>query len=368
MAESEPEVEPEPDVAVEELRRRRARGMYHNTQNEDEEAAMLETCSRLREVPCKWFACGLVLNSLESLVAHLHEIHAQEDETMTCMWDICGKTCISAGQLAIHAEGHALSSIPCAYQDCEGLFHTPRELVEHNREHTEASENADVNWELLPSFRPSAPVRVKEPEAASPPTWTIVTPPMYMPKISRERHMTLGPWVLRNITAPALNVRAKRYNAAKPMNSWLREDYEFVETSSVHFSSMPSRPARARDIADLDSVEVTGSVSEGKIVLWPPNGAGHLYDARPTTVDSAAKAESVSAGPVAGPPSTLVDGAQAEGVSAGPVAGPSFTLVDKAPSASGDLMVVDLSGDSVVVDPSDEMAVEKMLQDGHGQH
>lgn len=41
---------------------------------------MAQTCSRLRQTPCKWFACGSVLNSLEALVAHLHEIHAQEDE------------------------------------------------------------------------------------------------------------------------------------------------------------------------------------------------------------------------------------------------------------------------------------------------
>lgn len=43
---------------------------------------MLEACSRLREMPCKWLACGSVLNSFENLVTHLYEVHAQEDEEL----------------------------------------------------------------------------------------------------------------------------------------------------------------------------------------------------------------------------------------------------------------------------------------------
>ncbi|KAJ7044854.1 hypothetical protein C8F04DRAFT_1069802 [Mycena alexandri] len=277
-----PQQVPEPEIDVTELRRRRARGMYHNTQNEGEEAAMLETCARLREVSCKWFACGAVLNSVESLVAHLQEIHAQEDDTVTCMWDICGEAFVSSGQLALHAEAHVLSSIPCAYQDCEDLFHTPGALVEHNRGHAEAKD--DREWELLPSFRPTAPAEGEMPDPVVPESvsqWALLAPGVEMPEITKERHMTLGPWVLRNITAPALNVRAKRYNAAVPLSGVrAHQDYEFVEATSVHYSSLPSRPARVRDLADLNSAGVTELVAKGEMVLWPPEGSEHLHDER----------------------------------------------------------------------------------------
>ncbi|KAJ7739895.1 hypothetical protein B0H16DRAFT_1568210, partial [Mycena metata] len=275
-----PEPEREVDVDVAELRRRRARGMYRNTQNEGEAAAMLETCARLREVSCKWFACGAVMNSVESLVAHLHEIHAQEDDAVTCMWEICGEAFVSSGQLALHAEAHVVSPIPCAYQDCEDLSHTPRELVEHNRGHAEATDGRE--WELMPSFRPSAPAEGEMPDPVVPESvspWALLVPGVGMPEITKERHMTLGPWVLRNITAPALNVRAKRYNAAVPLSGVRAyQDYEFVDASSVHYSSLPSRPARVRDLADLDSAEVTESLAKGEMVLWPSEGNEDLHD------------------------------------------------------------------------------------------
>jgi hypothetical protein len=45
---------------------------------------MLEACTRMREVPCRWFACTSVLNSLENVVTHLHEVHAQRGARNMC--------------------------------------------------------------------------------------------------------------------------------------------------------------------------------------------------------------------------------------------------------------------------------------------
>ncbi|KAJ7682230.1 hypothetical protein DFH06DRAFT_1160564 [Mycena polygramma] len=278
----EPQEEEEevPEIDLIELKRRRARGMYCNTQNEREEAVMLETCTRLREMPCKWFSCGVVLNSLENLVAHLHEVHAHEDE-LACVWDLCGKVCGSWQQLALHAETHALAAIPCAYQDCNAVRKSPYELMAHNLGHVEQ------NGALLPSARPTAPPQEGLPLPPVPervPMWEVnlVLAPVAMPDIPKDRHLSLGPWVLRNICAPATHVRTRRYYAAAAMPSSAKQfqpDYEFVETSSLHYSFMPSRPARVREMADLDSKDVTEKIMQGQMVLWPPDGADHQFNA-----------------------------------------------------------------------------------------
>ncbi|KAJ7802735.1 hypothetical protein B0H14DRAFT_3779799 [Mycena olivaceomarginata] len=100
--EEEPEPQRKPEINLMELKRRRAR-------DEEEQVAMPEACTRMREVPCQWFACTSVLNSLESVVTHLHEVHAQEDmDLTTCMWDVCGESFATSTQLALHAETHVL--------------------------------------------------------------------------------------------------------------------------------------------------------------------------------------------------------------------------------------------------------------------
>jgi hypothetical protein len=66
--------------------------------------------------------------------------------------------------------------------------------------------------------------------------------------------------VYNNIAGP---VRVtKKYNAAKG-----KPDYDFLRESQ--FSTNPSQPARIRDMSDLQSVEVSGLVSDG-LVIWPP--------------------------------------------------------------------------------------------------
>ncbi|KAJ6610418.1 hypothetical protein B0H10DRAFT_2060673 [Mycena sp. CBHHK59/15] len=177
-------------------------------------------------------------------------------------------------QLSLHAETHIVNTVYCAHQDCDALLRSPAELVEHNRGHTEE------NSALRPSAYPSAPQEplVLPPVPGTLPVYEVLAPPVGMPSIAPERHMALGPWVLRNICAP-VNVRAgKRYNAAIPLRAdgakaaaaaAYQPDYEFLETSSMHYSCLPSRPARVREVADLKSKEVSDLVARGQLVLWP---------------------------------------------------------------------------------------------------
>ncbi|KAF7352332.1 hypothetical protein MVEN_01196900 [Mycena venus] len=284
-----PPPKPEPEIDIKELKRQRALGMYQNTENEAEVGAMLEACTRLRE----------------NLITHLHEIHAQEDEdSTTCFWDICGESFASSAQLALHAEMHVLSSIPCAYQDCDGVFSSPRELVAHNNlRHAEQNSlgvEGPVLLRLLPSTRLGVPEEASLPLPPVPervPLWEAsyvqsfpkevlesesgtllscptLAPDVQMPNIPHDRHMSLGPWVARNIAAPALH--AKRYNAAHKMKVPYEPDYEFVETSLKHYSSLPSRPARVREMAELKSKEVSELIEKGQIVLWPPEDGAEL--------------------------------------------------------------------------------------------
>ncbi|KAJ6515354.1 hypothetical protein C8R45DRAFT_956237 [Mycena sanguinolenta] len=289
---SEAEEPSEPDIDVLELKRRRALGMYQNTENDEEAAAMLEACTRLREVQCRWFACGSFLNSVENLVTHLHEIHAQEDQDLTtCMWDICGESFPSSTQLALHAETHVLGTIPCPYEDCGQIFSSPRELVAHNSlGHAEQSEQNSGEpvrpRALLRSSRLNAPdeaTLVTPPVPESIPTWEArylaqecMSPGVQIPVISMERHAALGPWVLANICAPTTKLRARRYNAALPLK--YQPDYEFIGVSSKHYSFLSSQPARVRDLAELDSHTLTEMLRTGEFVLWPPEGQFQLKD------------------------------------------------------------------------------------------
>ncbi|KAF8214128.1 hypothetical protein K438DRAFT_997593 [Mycena galopus ATCC 62051] len=196
------------------------------------------------------------------------------------MWDICGESFPSSTQLALHAETHVLEAISCPFQDCDQIFPTPSALVAHRNGHTEQTSVALTGTKsvmqrplLLPSTRlnaPDAESLTTPPVPESVPTWEALSVVACMPGISKERHSTLGPWVLANICAPANGVRARaRYNAALPHK--FQPDYEFVQTSARHYSFMPSQPARVREMADLDSIKVSELLKKGEFVLWPPD-------------------------------------------------------------------------------------------------
>lgn len=56
----------------------------------------------------------------------------------------------------------------------------------------------------------------------------------------------------------------KKYNAAKGKP----DDYEPLQDSSMHFSTILSQPTKIRDMGDLQSVEVSELVSDG-LIIWP---------------------------------------------------------------------------------------------------
>ncbi|KAJ7822400.1 hypothetical protein B0H14DRAFT_2828697 [Mycena olivaceomarginata] len=189
--------EPELDtgnIDVKELKGRRGRGIYQNTENGAQAAAMLQSVSRIAQVPCRWLACTAVLNSVESLLAHVCEVHAQEhDEPSTCRWDTCGEGFPDRKRLILHSESHILETIHCAYQDCGQVFKTPCELVVHNLRH------AHQRTALRPSTRPNAPHQLLPlPELAENiPAWAILAPAVRIPPISRARLMRLASLRLR---------------------------------------------------------------------------------------------------------------------------------------------------------------------------
>ncbi|KAJ7068815.1 hypothetical protein C8F01DRAFT_1119411 [Mycena amicta] len=261
------------------LKQQRARGWYQNVQNDAEAAAMCEAFDSLRAVPCRWFACGARLNSLGHLVAHLQTAHVEGD-VLSCAWENCGRqTFGNAVELALHAETHVTRDIQCAYQDCEHAVLRPADLVVHHRGHVEEGRVR------LPSVRPqSVPSTQRPPDPPQKVHGWGVTLPGLSTNVSPQRHTELGPWVLRSISAPTTRARLKRYNATKRLPEVV-PDYEFLETSEMQYSSMPSRAARFRDkeMARLDSKEVTALIEDGKLVLWPPEEMDE-----PTTPEPAA--------------------------------------------------------------------------------
>ncbi|CAK5275176.1 unnamed protein product [Mycena citricolor] len=252
-------------VDFNDLKRRRSLGSYSNTTNEGEAAAMLEACSRGRMVRCRWIACDAMLNCLENAVAHLYE-HAQENPLEpSCAWNFCGQRFSDNIHLALHVERHVLDNIPCPYRGCQRILRSPAELMIHNTTHT--------NSQLLPSTRPVAPQYPPDlpPVPKSVPAWAQFQPGLTQPVISRDWHKTLGSRVLQNIFGPVSESRLRRYNAAVPL-SGVKEmcpDYEFLESSSRHYSFLPSQPARVREMAALETKEVQDRIVRGDFVLWP---------------------------------------------------------------------------------------------------
>ncbi|KAF7302191.1 hypothetical protein MIND_00786000 [Mycena indigotica] len=247
------------------LKQNRSRGWYDHVQNDDEAAAMSRALDCLGEIPCRWYACESVLNSLGHLVAHVLNEHL---EKLTCAWHNCaGKTFASSVDLAIHLESHVLRSIPCAYQDCNEIFRRPAQLTEHQRTHVREGRP------LRPGTRP---LRVFSSEPGvlpnQVPTWTFFLPLSgFATSISAERHAQVGPWVLRSICAPTSRLRIKQYSATQRMGTVLLPNYEYMHSSETDYSARTSQATRLRDkeFAPLPSKEMSVLIEEGKFVLWP---------------------------------------------------------------------------------------------------
>ncbi|KAG6885477.1 hypothetical protein C0993_001342 [Termitomyces sp. T159_Od127] len=253
--------------------------------DEFEREAILLSCSRIREQSCKWDSCHVILNSAEKHIRHLAYAHQELfEEFSVCRWQHCGQPASNWAKLFQHLKGHVLIPLRCAYQgvqasslalidayllkDCEESFRTPRQLVKHHR-------NAHRNDSFKPSNTPFVPT-FKTPAPASP----LVLPsylmePIQRPSMTKERHDSLGPWVLRQIAGP-VNHEVKRYNAAsKLLQSPSRSEkhsyqpYDFLSFPSANYSSAPSVPSKIRGMEDLNSGEVSDMVHNG-LVLWGP--------------------------------------------------------------------------------------------------
>ncbi|KAJ7898710.1 hypothetical protein B0H13DRAFT_2031590 [Mycena leptocephala] len=183
----------EKTIDLDELKRQRALGIYPNTENGAQAAAMLEALSRICPVSCGWQGCAAVLNSSETLITHLYENHMQECiEPSKCRWDGCREEFSNRRRLMEHIDSHVLETIHCGYQDCEEIFRTPRELVEHNLRHRVQ------RTALKPSTRPSAPQQQLPPPELGQnfPTWALLGPAVQIPGIPKDRRKTLSAWVI----------------------------------------------------------------------------------------------------------------------------------------------------------------------------
>lgn len=184
-----------------------------------------------------------------------------------CLWQQCGRHERNSTQLFHHLKNHATIPLLCAYKVCEDSFRTARQLAKHHR--------ADHSNSLL---RP--PAAIFAPILKPPPDTPGVVPsyllePVRPSSISKERHATLGPWVLRNIAGP-VDLGTKRYNAASKLSQSLagerenriaNQPYDFLSFPSTNFSSSPSQPSRIRGMKNLNSGEVSEMAHDG-MVLW----------------------------------------------------------------------------------------------------
>ncbi|KAJ7868072.1 hypothetical protein B0H14DRAFT_324722 [Mycena olivaceomarginata] len=186
----------EKTIDLDQLKRQRALGIYPNTENGAQAAAMLEALSRICQVSCGWQGCTAILNSSETLVTHLYVNHMQECiQPSKCRWDGCGEEFSNRGRLIEHIDSHVLETIHCGYQDCEETFRTPRELVEHNLRHREQ------RTALKPSSVRAHPISCYPPPELGQnfPTWALLGPDVQIRGIPKNRRKALSAWVLRNI-------------------------------------------------------------------------------------------------------------------------------------------------------------------------
>ncbi|KAG6840640.1 hypothetical protein C0991_005363 [Blastosporella zonata] len=231
--------------------------------------AVLLSCSRLIERPCKWNGCSAILSSTEQLIRHFAYAHREIFEDICiCRWQQCGHHAANWSELFQHLKGHALIPLQCGYENCEQTFRTPRQLARH---HQEAHSND------TPKPSASLVVPAIERPADVPPIMipSYMVEPVQQPSISKERHGNLGPWVLRQI-AGSVNLEVKRYNAASklqqsPSSADKRgnQPYDFLSFPSTNHSSTTSQPSKMRGMEDLMSLEVSDMAHKG-LVLWGP--------------------------------------------------------------------------------------------------
>ncbi|RDB20095.1 hypothetical protein Hypma_012842 [Hypsizygus marmoreus] len=234
--------------------------------DDSEREAVLLSCSRISERPCKWNGCTVIMSSAAKLIEHFameHRPQSTSKNLFVCMWQQCGRRERNATQLFSHLRSHAIIPLLCAYGDCEESFRSPRQLAKHHQ-----AEHSNDPPKLSASiYAPKLDTPVAIPEVV--PSYLIE--PVRRASMSKERHAVIGPWVLRNIAGP-VNIE-KRYNAAKRLQTSggerrrSNQPYDFLSFPSTNFSTTPSQPSRLRDLGNLYSGEVSELVNDG-MVLW----------------------------------------------------------------------------------------------------
>ncbi|KAK7470256.1 hypothetical protein VKT23_001690 [Stygiomarasmius scandens] len=235
--------------------------------NLEELAVANQSITRIREMPCHWGNCDVVLNTAAKLDNHI-KTHCQTNKKMgfKCQWRQCGRYFPSSQRFLHHLRSHALSSLWCPYQGCEETFRSTRELLRHKVK-------SHANGTLKSSAEPFVPNPVQLPDAPSRvPSYMMVSKPVIPHEISKERHDLLSVWVLKNMMPPANVVVGLKLIGAKRGSDppVATNQYDFV-LSRQSRSCMPSRPAKVRDLGDLNS-EMISSWANSGATLWkvPP--------------------------------------------------------------------------------------------------
>ncbi|KAK7001094.1 hypothetical protein R3P38DRAFT_3049912 [Favolaschia claudopus] len=123
----------------------------HSSVVPEESLALMTSFSRLAHRPCRWRRCTAILNSLGSLLAHIHRFHVSCEGKHLCEWDACRKRFGEEQAFTRHVQSHFMKKLPCAYEDCYQVFKSSRELGDHHHQHLD---RGDI---LKPSSEPAQP-------------------------------------------------------------------------------------------------------------------------------------------------------------------------------------------------------------------
>ncbi|KAF5332009.1 hypothetical protein D9758_014577 [Tetrapyrgos nigripes] len=236
--------------------------------NSQEIAVANESITRLRRASCHWDDCDAVLNSVSKLDDHT-SAHVEKTGPYRCLWQNCGRSHTSSAKLLYHLRtAHVLFPLRCAYKGCSETFNSTRLLLQH-------SEKSHGNGVLRPSAGPFTPRLMPLPDAPSQlPSYMMVAKPVVPCPISRSRHETLGPWILKSVMPPANVVVGLKHLILKRSREGGGSRtgppgtiFDFV-TARATRSCMPSRPAKVRDLGNLNSYQISKFAIEGEMKLF----------------------------------------------------------------------------------------------------